>query len=450
MLDQQTAKAIFKAGQSKSVSAQEIYYQSAKNISISVFNGEIEKYALSEEGGLSYRAIFDGKMGYTYSERIDDIDPISLVEEAIGNAKVIEAEDEVFIYGGKDQYAEVETYNPDSEKRQMKDKIEFMLKLEKALLNSDTRVKRMAGNNLSETVAVRQIINSKGLELSETSNYCFAYATVVVEADGDTRTGMGYDVSDDFAKLSVDKIVDMAVEEALKMLGAKPIDSVKCPVVVKNEVFGQFLSAFNSLYSAERVQKNLSKLKGKLETQIASDLVTIYDDPHLEKGLSTTAFDAEGVATKKKALVEKGVLKTYLHNLKTAKVDGTVTTGNASKGSFKGTVGIAPFNVYLDKGTKTFDQMISEVDYGVYIVSLQGLHSGINGISGDFSLQCYGYVIENGKITIPTSQITVSGNFFDLLMDISDLSDDLTFSLLGSGYTGAPSVRIKALDISGN
>jgi PmbA protein len=241
----------------------------------------------------------------------------------------------------------------------------------------------------------------------------------------------------------------MAVEEALTMLGAKPIKSMQCPVVIKNDVFAQFFSAFTDLFSAERVQKNLSKLKGKLETKIASETVTVYDDPHLPKGLGTTSFDAEGVATYKKALIEQGTLKTFLHNLKTSNKDGVATTGNAAKGSYKGTIGIAPFNIYIEPGDKSFDDLLQPIEKGVYIVSLQGLHAGINTISGDFSLQCYGYVIESGKIGRPTSQITVSGNFFELLNHMDSIGNDLTFTILGSGYTGSPTVKISGLTISG-
>jgi PmbA protein len=449
MFNRDKMTAIFDAGNAHGVMSQELYYQTAKSLSISVFNGEIEKYSISEEGGLSYRAIIDGKMGYTYTENVDAIDAVSFVSEAIGNAAIIEADDDVFIFKGSAHYADVSVYNPVAETRATRDKIDFMLALEKAILASDPRVKRLANNNLSEVVSSRAIINSEGLDLSEKSNYCLAYAMVVVEADGDTRTGMGYDIADDFNKLSAEKIVKMAVEEALAMLGAKPIKSKQCPVVIKNDVFAQFLSAFNDLYSAERVQKNLSKFKGRLETKIASELVTIYDDPHLPQGLGTTAFDAEGVATYKKPLIDKGVLKTFLHNLKTANKDGVATTGNAAKGSYKGTVGIAPFNIYLETGVDTFDTLINGTDSGVYIVSLQGLHAGINGISGDFSLQCYGYVIEAGQISRPTSQITVSGNFFELLNNIDAIGNDLMFTILGSGFTGSPTVRISGLTISG-
>jgi len=449
MLNEQIIKDIFASGEANEVSAQELYYQSSKEINISVFQGEIDKYSISEDGGLSYRAIKDGKMGYTYTERLDSIDGGSIVNEALENAKIIESDDEMFIYGGSKAYASLDLFNAEATSRPMADKIAFMLSLEEALLARDPRVKRLAGNSLNEGISEKIIVNSEGLKLAEKSNYCLVYISVVVEADGDIRTGLGYDVADDFEKISKDKIIEMALSEALSMLGAKPMKSKTCPVVMKNTTFAQLMSAFNGLYSAERVHKGLSKFKNKLQKQVASEHVNIYDDPHLEKGLETTAFDAEGVATYKKSLVHNGVLETYLYDLKTANKDGVAPTGNASKGSYKGTIGIAPSNVYLGAGNHTFDDIIQSVEDGVYIVNVTGLHAGLNTISGDFSLECYGYVIRAGKIAEPTTQITVSGNYFELLMAIEMLGDDVTFTILGSGYVGAPTVKVKALSISG-
>lgn len=449
MLNEHIIKAIFSSGQDEGVSAQELYYQSSKEVNISVFQGEIDKYSISEDGGLSYRAIKDGKMGYTYTERMDSIDGDHIVSEALENAKIIEADDPMFIYSGSKAYASLDLFNEAATHQPMADKIAFMLSLEESLLARDPRVKRLAGNSLNEGVSEKIIVNSEGLRLAEKSNYCLVYISVVVEADGDVRTGLGYDVADDFEKISKDKIIDMALSEALSMLGAKPMKSKSCPVVMKNTTFAQLMSAFNGLYSAERIHKGLSKFKNKLETQVASEHVNIYDDPHLEKGLATTAFDAEGVATYKKPLVQKGILKTYLYDLKTANKDGVTPTGNASKGSYKGTVGIAPSNVYLGSGEYTFDEIIQSVEEGIYIVNVTGLHAGLNTISGDFSLECYGYVIRDGKISEPTTQITVSGNYFELLMAIEMLGNDLDFTILGSGYVGAPTVKVRALSISG-
>ncbi len=209
------------------------------------------------------------------------------------------------------------------------------------------------------------------------------------------------------------------------------------------------LESFTGIFSAENVQKDLSLLKGKLNEKIGSDKFTVIDDPFMEGGLSSKSFDGEGVACKFKKVIDKGVLKTYLHNLKTAKKDGVETTGNASKSSYKSPIDISPSNFYIDKGDKSFDEIISSIEKGILITELQGLHSGLNTISGDFSLAALGFEIESGKIKRPVEQITVAGNYFDMIKDIEDVGTDLKFGLPGDAYIGSPSLKIKKLSVSG-
>lgn len=440
---------LFEKGALKGFDAQEIYYLKNKNTEISVYNGEIDKYNLSEDGGLSYRGMVNGKLGYSYTELLDESSLDLLVNEAYDNAIAIEVDDEVFLHDGSGSYQKINNFNSKLSEVPMSEKIKFMLDLETALKGSDKRVKNISHNSYDEVESFRWIKNTNGLDVSDTINYCLAYAMPVVEDDSDTRTGIGYDISNDFYKLSKATIIEDATQEALSMLGAKSTKSKTCPVIIKNETFAQLFSAYIGIFSAERVQKNLSAMAGKIGEIIASPELTLMDDPHLPMGMASSSFDAEGVATQKKAIIDKGVLKTYFHNLKTANKDGVASTGNASKGSYKGTVGIAPSNLVITPGNVTFDEMISDIEDGVFVVSLQGLHAGIDTISGDFSLQCYGYAIESGKLTRPVSQITVAGNYFEMLKNIEQFSNDFKFSILSQDYTGSASVRIKALTISG-
>jgi len=440
---------LFEKGAAKGFEAQEIFYMRNKNTEISVYNGEIDKYNLSEDGGLSYRGMFKGKIGYAYTEKLDESALEMLVNEAFDNAIVLELEDAVFLHDGKGDYHKIDDFNPSLAQVPMTEKIAFMLNLEADLKKIDPRVKNVSNNSYDEVESFRWIKNTKGLDVKDTTNYCLAYAMPVVEDAQDTRTGLGYDISNDFYKLSKVAIIKDATTEALTMLGAKSTKSKVCPVIIKNETFAQLFSAYVGIFSAERIQKNLSAMSGKIGEVIASPAVTLIDDPHLPYGLASSSFDAEGVATQKKAIIENGVLKTYFHNLKTAHKDGIASTGNASKGSYKGTIGIAPSNLILTPGKLSFEEMVATIDEGVYVVSLQGLHAGIDTISGDFSLQCYGFMIESGKIGRPVSQITVAGNYFEMLKDIEQFSNDFKFSILSSDYTGSSSVKIKALTISG-
>jgi len=439
---------LFKKGAAIGFEDQEVYNESEESLRISVYQGQVEKFNMSEQGGLSYRGIIDGKMGYSYTEIFDDNSIDMLIDEAYSNAMIIESRDSVFLHDGSGTYEDMsdEIIKDDVS---VEDKISFMIGLEKDMLESDDRIVRISGNAYSESVFTKQIKNTKGLDLKETRKTVYVYAVVVAQGENDTRTGTGVHLAEKFSQLNKDEIIRSASEESLGMLGAKSIPSLACPVIFQNEAFADFFSQFSNHFSAEQVQKKLSALSGKLNMPIASELVNIVDDPHLKLGMRTTGFDAEGIATYKKPIIENGILKTYLHNLKTAYIDKVKTTGNASKGSYKSSVEIAPFNICLMPGKSDVKTMINGIEKGVMITGVQGLHSGINLVSGDFSLQCHGFKIESGIISKPVSQITVSGNFFDLLFDIDAVADDFVASPL-SGGAGSPSLRVSSLSISGS
>lgn len=439
---------LFEKGKLKGFVDQEIYYESAESLNLSVYQGEVEKFNLSEQGGLAYRGIINEKMGYAFTESFEETAVDMLVNEAYANAMVIESTDSVFLHDGSGVYFDLNEEIAE-DRCSVEDKIQFMIDLENGLLKSDERIVRMSNNAYSESIFTKHIKNTKGLDLKETQKMTYAYAVVVAKENDDIRTGIGVHMANGFLNLSKEKIIKSATGDALGMLGAKPIPSLQCPVVFENEAFASFLSQFANHFSAEQVQRKLSALVGKLGTLIASEHVQITDNPHLKMGMRTSAFDAEGVATYVKPIIEKGVLKTYLHNLKTAHIDGVKTTGNASKNSYKSSVEIAPSNLCFEPGSSDMQTLLKTIEKGIFITSLQGLHAGINGVSGDFSLQCHGFQIQKGLISEPVSQITVSGNFFELLKDIDCVANDFLSSPL-TGGCGCPSIRVRALNISGS
>ena len=163
-----------------------------------------------------------------------------------------------------------------------------------------------------------------------------------------------------------------------------------------------------------------------------------------------SSFDAEGVATRKKNVIENGVFKTLLHNLKTADKAGVKTTGNAYKGSYKSKVSISPFAFYIKPSGKTLDDILNEVQNGVYITELNGMHAGANSVTGDFSLSASGFLVQDGKLAKPIKEITVAGNFFSMLKQIESVGSDFRFSMPGgSSQFGAPCVCVGTMAISG-
>ncbi len=425
----------------------EVYYASGESFSVKVFEGEISDYKLSESAGISLRGIYNGKMGYSYTEIFDEMSIELLTHEVIESAEIIDSSDEEFIFEGSESYKDLKLYNEAYDEVDVNEKIEFVKNLEKTCLNLDPRVEKVNYCIFGDGKGERIIKNSKGLDLSQKVNSAYAYVSVVVEQNGERKTGSSYKISNDFSEFSVEDLAEKAVKEAVSLLGAKPIPSGEYGIVIKNRTFASLVQAYAGIFSAEHVQKGMSRLKDKLEKRIASKKFTLVDDPFLKNGTASRSFDDEGVATEYRKIVEDGVLNTYLYNLKTAKKDGVRTTGNASKASYKGTIGTSPSNFYVEKGSFTFNSLLEKLSEGVYITELDGLHAGINGISGDFSLSARGYYIKDGKIERPVNQITVAGNYFDLLMDIDEVGDDQEFTM---SSVGSPSVLIKKLSVSGD
>ncbi len=440
---------IFQKGREKGLNDMEVYYSAGSSLTLKVFQKELETYNLSESEGLSLRGVYKGKMGYSYTEKVDETSIDQLVRDVLENAVIIDSDDEEFIFEGSKEYIKVDSFNPALSNVSEEKKIEFVKSLEEEAFKLDKRIESVEvcvyGDGYGEII----MSNTKGLFLQDKSNIAYTYIVVVAKEGEDIKTGMAYRTGNDFNKFNARDIAKEAVDEALALLGAKSVKSGDYNVIIRNSAAADLLEAFTGIFSAEAVQKNLSLLKGKLNEKIASDKFTLIDDPYMESGLASKSFDGEGVACKYKKVVDKGVLKTYLYNLKTAKKDGVDTTGNASKGSYKSSIGISPSNFFVEKGERTLDEMIADIDKGILITELQGLHSGLNSVSGDFSLAALGFLIQDGKISRPVEQITMAGNYFDMLKNIEETGSDLKFGMPGEAYIGSPSLRIKKLSIAG-
>lgn len=442
------ANKLFEKGKGK-MEDLEVFIERSKEIEIGVFGGEIDKYSISESGGLSLRGIHDGKMGYSYTEKIDESSIDMLIEEVYENSKYIDSLDKEIIFSGSDKYEEINNYNDSLSKTSMEDKITFLKNLEKEALSIDNRVSSIQVCAYQEFENDRYIINTKGVDLSDKFSGAFCYISVIVKDNEDTKTGLSYRIFNDLKKISYKEIAREAVEEGISMLGANTIKSDSYPVVFKNTVFADILSAFSPILSADNVQKGLSLLKDKIGSKVANDMLTIVDDPFLKDGFGTRAFDDEGCKTMYKKIIDNGVLKSYLYNLKSANKDGIESTGNGSRRSYKSSISILPTNLYIEKGSKSLEELIKSIDKGIYITNVEGLHAGLNEVSGDYSLSAYGYEIENGKIKRPVNQITIAANFFETLMNIEDIGNDLEFGLPMGGYIGSPSIKVRSISISG-
>jgi PmbA protein len=440
---------LFKKAHLEGFSEYEIYYVNNSTLSIRAFEKELEKYAVSNTNGLSFRGIFNGNMGYAYTEVLDDTSLELLIKNAKENALVIETMEKEIIYKEKGNYASFDGYKAELSNVSPKEKIDLALLMEEETRKQSDKVLR-SECTLEDGESYCRIINSHGLDVSFKSNDIIALIESVVQDGAMMNSSFAIKCSKNFNEINAPSLAKEAIDEALAYVGAASIESGKYRIALRNDVSGSLLRTFSGIFSSDNVQKGLSLLKGKLGEKIASSKVTIIDNPLLDEGLNSRPFDAEGVATYTKNVIENGELKTLLYNLKTAEKDCLKSTGNASKNTYSSPISIAPSNFYFEPGKKDFKGILEALGEGLLITDVQGLHSGANPISGDFSLAAKGFLIKDGAIKRPVEQITVSGNFYVLLKNIEEVGSDLKFTYpSGDGYFGSPTILVTEMSISG-
>ena len=438
--------ALVAAAEAQGIEQYEIYYSMGEDISAEALKDEISAFSSSVSGGICFRCIVDGKMGYASGELMTEDAMEELVKNAVSNAACIDSDDEVFIFKGSPVYQK--TTAPSAELADAKTVRDVALDLQrKTYAESDKVGDGTQSAALSVTKEI-YLYNSNGLSLSNRVGVSVAYAMPVVRVGEEAQESFEYCVG-----LSEENRADLpkkAVREALDKMGAGAVESGKYDVIFSGRQFRQFLSAFSSAFSAKNAQLGLSLLAGKEGEAVAAPCVTLVDDPMREGSPMQTPFDGEGVATSRRNVIDRGVLKTLLYDLTTAKKAGVESTGNGQKGSYASPVAIAPYHFSIAAGEDSLEALLEEVGDGLYITECKGFHAGANAVTGDFSIESAGFVIRDGKRAEPVKSFTVAGNFFDLLKQIDRLGNEIVWGLPG-GFTvyGSPHVLVKNVSIAG-
>ncbi len=423
----------------------EVYYEKSESLKLMIFEGEIDSYETSEEGGLGLRGLYNGKMGYAYTEKIEEASIPFLIDSAKANAEVLDEDDGTDIFEGSENYTGHDFYSEELANVAIPEKIELIKSIEKQALEYDPRIVALDYCMLQDYSQDRVMLNNKGLSLNEKMNGLIIYISAVVKDGEEVKTGRFIKMTRDYGSLDATEIAKEVAEEALSNLGEQSIPSGKYPVIMRHDAAAFLLETFTPIFSAENTQKDQSLLKGKVGEKIAADTFTLLEDPFHPDAMAGSNFDGEGVATKKRMIVSNGKLETLLHNRKTAKTDGVETTGHAHKWSYKSTLTVAPMNMYIAPGKKSKADLIASLEEGILITYLSGLHSGASTISGDFSVAATGFHIKDGKIASPIKQMTIAGNFFDYMKDVVEVGSDLAF--MPGGY-GSPSLLVKELSVT--
>ncbi|GHH99000.1 TldD/PmbA family protein [Neobacillus kokaensis] len=436
---------LFEAAAASGFSDVELYYENKEVFGCQVFHGEIDQYEIAEDGGVSFRGKINNKMVYAYTEKIDEASIPFLLESAKENTSIMNDEDVEDIFSGSEQYVERNFFSEELNMVTIPEKIQFIKDVEREILAADSRITATDYCMIKTESVTRNLVNTKGLTLSDQMNYLYLMVEVIAKDGEDIKSAFSFQVTKNFQALDAKEIATKAADEVLSQIGSRNIASKDYPILLRNDAAASLFSVFSSNFSAENTQAGISLLKDKLGAKIAAKKISIVDDPFLEDGLASRTFDSEGFASQKLTLVESGVLSSLLHNQKTAKKDQTETTGHAHKDSYKTAVKVGPSNLYIKPSEISFEELLASMDEGVFITNLSGLHSGTNQVSGDFSVAANGFYVKDGKVQFPVNLMTIAGNFYQMLHDVEEIGADLTFPL---SPVGAPSVLVKSLSVT--
>ena len=424
----------------KGAAAAETCVDESEVFRVKILDGAIDSYTVSNRVALGLRVEVDGKNGYAGTQTAQDAE--ELVARAIDNARTVEQTDENPMQTAQ-EYESVEFPACPLCELSIQEKIELAKSMEQKAKAADARVFQTPHCVVSTGRMARRLKNTCGLDASVREESGAIALQAAVREDEEIHDGFA--VRTGAAALDVDGCVNEAVQKAVACFGAASVRSGKMPVLFDREAASDILGAFSGMFCADMAQKGLSPLAGKEGQIIAADGVTILDDPFYEK--NPRAFDGEGTPSEKTTVVENGASRTFLHNLKTAKKAGVRTTANAGRSAAASPVDVSPYNFYIAPGKADREAMLSEMQNGVLIREVSGLHAGLNAVTGDFSLLAAGFLVENGKQTRAVEQVTVAGNFLTLLQNVRCVGNDL---LLDENVVGSPSLLVRELTVSGS
>ncbi|MCA9771483.1 MAG: TldD/PmbA family protein [Myxococcales bacterium] len=425
----------------------EIFTSASDMFGVEVKKGEVDSLKAARAVGLSVRVLDDARLGFAYSTSFEPDALAGLVESALAAARATEPDEHLQLAPALGAMPGLPLVDAGLALVPRAEKIEAARRLEAACLGFDPVVKRVRTAAYSETTTEVAIRNSEGLDAHYRRTGASTSVLALAEDPSGNQTGWEFDFGLGFADLDFESVGRRAAERAKALLGAKKVKTARCPVVIENGAVTDLLGVLSSSFLASNVQRGKSMLARRLGEQAMSPAVTIVDDGLLPRGAATAPFDDEGVVQQTTELVAGGVVREFLFDLYTAHKagGGRASTGNASRAGVKGPPGVGTTNLLVRPGEKSLEELLAEMGEGMLLTDFMGIHTA-NPISGDFSVGASGFWVKGGVVVHPVTGVAVAGNILQMFADVVEAGSDLRMF----GATGAPSLLVKMLSISGD
>jgi PmbA protein len=437
------AKVAGAAGAEEQVEA---FVGRSTSTSVKVHSGAIESLTRATSAGIGVRVIEGGRQGFAWAGSLDDDVGAEVLAEARDNVAYAQAEPWVGLAEPDGvQPPPIDLWREGLAVQPTEHKVDLALELERAVRSRDPRVSGVRTAQWADGAGEGAVATSTGIAVAGRSTFCHLSVLALATDRAETKSGYGVSVGREPDDVDLDRAADDAVDRATRLLGAVQPGSGSVTLVLEPRMAATLLGVVAGTLNGESVLKRRSPFADRVGEPIASPLVTLVDDPTDPLSLGADSHDGEGLATRRVPLIVDGVLQGFLHNAMTGRRAGVPSTASAVRG-YRSTPGVGAQALALATGVGSLDDLVAAVDHGVLVQSMTGLHSGVNPVSGDFSVGVEGLMVRRGQRAEPIREATIASTLQRLLLDVSAVGGEREWT---PGGTGAAALVIPGVMLSG-
>ena len=412
-----------------------------------VYDGRVETLESATSEGVGIRVVVGDRQGVASATILDEGVLKEVLEEARDNAAFASPDEHVGLAAPDGVEAvDIDLVRDDLASMTTEAKIDLALDLERRVKSADPRIRAVPRSRWFDAAGESALASTTGIATYQRSTRASMSTYCLAGSDDETQTGAGVTAGRGLGELDVEKPARDAVERALRMLGARKPPSARLTVVLDPEITADFLGVLAGPLNGESVLKGRSLFAGRLGQEVASGLVTLFEDPTNPLAYGAGPYDAEGLASRRVPLITAGVLDSFLYNSYAARRAGAVTTASASRAGLGAAPGVAPRALSLEPGRFSFEELLAEVGEGLLVQSVSGLHSGVNPISGDFSVGAEGVRITGGALGEPVREMTIGSTIQRMLQGVVAVGNDVEWL---PGAAAGVSLAIADVSMSG-
>jgi PmbA protein len=422
--------------------------EDAVNRTVRVYGGAVESVLEAGSRGVGVRVFMDGKRGYAYGSDLREPGLRDLAQAAAGAAAVTEPDEHAGIPTDAAAAEVGSLASEDVNRWTMDRRVELALAVERAARARSPLISNVEDTVYADSAGRIALANSAGFRGSYEESQCYAYAYAFAGQGEDLMTGMAVGVARGPESLDPEAIGNEAADRAASLHGARQPESRHCPVVLDPYVAASFASVIGGTLSADAVQRGRSLFAGKQGEQIADRRLRLVDDGLAPDGLATAPFDGEGIAQQRTPLIEDGTLRDYLFDTYTGRRGQHPSTGNGTRGSYRTPPSVGPTNLIVEPGDADEAELLAAAGDGFYVMSVSGLHSGVNPISGTFSVGATGRMIHGGELAEAVREVTIASDLVSMLNAVGAIGSEARWVPFG-GSVKVPAVLITDMTIGG-